>query len=334
MKKIKILLWVMVLCLGSMGLVLAGCGDTTSENTKIILSEVTHSVFYAPQYVALNLGYFQEEGLEVELINGGGADKVMTSVISGEAEIGLAGPEATIYGYLEGNPNHSVIFAQLTQRDGAFLVSREKIDSFSWDMLKGKYVIGGRVGGVPEMTFEYVLKQQGIDIVKDLTLDTSISFALTPGAFTGGTGDYVTLFEPTASNIEKQGLGYVVASIGEMSGYVPYTAYFANKDYMAENPQVIQSFTNAVYKGQQYCMTHTAAEIAEVVAPSFPDTDVALLTDAIARYMSIDAWCSDPIMEESSLEALEVIMESAGELDRRPVYEDIVDNSFAEEAMK
>ena len=311
-----------------------GACTSTGESTKIVLSEVTHSVFYAPQYVALNLGYFKDEGLNVELINGGGADKVMTSVISGEAQIGLAGPEAAVYVYNQGNPNYSIVFAQLTQRDGSFLVSRNKLKFFSWDLLKGKYIIGGRVGGVPEMTFEHVLKQQGIDITKDITLDTSIAFALTAGAFTGGTGDFVTLFEPTASQLEQQGQGYVVASIGENSGYIPYTAYFASKEYIESNPEVIQKFTNAIYRGQQYCATHTAEEIARIVLTSFPDTDLAILTSSIARYMSIDAWCTDPIMEEESLNALLEIMEEAGELDSRPVYENMVDINFAEKAMK
>lgn len=318
----------MLMCFG-----ISGC-TSTAENTKIVLSEVTHSVFYAPQYVAINLGYFEEEGLDIELINGGGADKVMTSVISGEAQIGLAGPEAAVYVYNQGNPNYSIVFAQLTQRDGAFLVSRSKIDNFSWDMLKGKYVIGGRVGGVPEMTFEHVLALKGIDKSKDITLDTSIAFALTAGAFTGGTGDFVTLFEPTASSLEQQGQGYVVASIGENSGYIPYTAFFASKEYIEANPEIIQKFTNAIYKGQQYCATHTAEEIASVVLPSFPDTDMAILTSSIARYMSIDAWCTDPIMEEESLNALLEIMEEAGELDARPVYSDMVDTEYATKAIK
>lgn len=334
MKNLKKGLLLILLASLSLGLVLCASGCKEKTNNVITLSEVTHSVFYAPQYVAINLGYFQEEGLEIELINGGGADKVMTSVISGEAQIGLAGPEAAIYVYLEGNKNYSVVFAQLTQRDGAFLVSREKINNFTWDMLKGKYVIGGRVGGVPEMTFEYVLAQKGIDKVKDITLDTSISFAMTAGAFTGGTGDFVTLFEPTASTLEKQGQGYVVASIGESSGYVPYTAYFASKEYIAANPDIIQAFTNAVYKGQQYCQTHTAAEIAAVVAPSFPDTDMEILTSSIARYMEIDAWCTDPIMEQESLNALLNIMKSAEELSGTPSYEDMVNTDFAKKAMK
>ena len=319
---------IVLMCFG-----ISGC-TSTAENTKIVLSEVTHSVFYAPQYVAINLGYFEEEGLDIELINGGGADKVMTSVISGEAQIGLAGPEAAVYVYNQGNPNYSIVFAQLTQRDGAFLVSRSKIDNFSWDMLKGKYVIGGRVGGVPEMTFEHVLALKGIDKSKDITLDTSIAFALTAGAFTGGTGDFVTLFEPTASSLEQRGQGYVVASIGENSGYIPYTAFFASKEYIEANPEIIQKFTNAIYKGQQYCATHTAEEIASVVLPSFPDTDMAILTSSIARYMSIDAWCTDPIMEEESLNALLEIMEEAEELDARPVYSDMVDTEYATKAIK
>ena len=306
--------------------------EKSTENekpVKITLSEVAHSVFYAPQYVALELGFFEEEGLEVDLINGNGADKVMTSVISGEAQIGLAGPEACIYLYNQGKENHGVIFGQLTKRDGSFLVGREKEENFTWENLRGKEVIGGRKGGVPEMTLEYVLSQNGVKPHEDVTIDTSVQFALMAGAFTGGQGDYVALFEPTASMVEQEGKGYVLTSIGKDSGEIPYTAYFCSKEYMAENPDVIQKFTNAVYKGQKWVMEHTPEEVAEYMQPYFTDSSLEILTKVAQRYKDIDAWCTDPVMTEESLERLQVVMENAGELEKRADYNAIVNNEFA-----
>jgi len=300
---------------------------------KITLSEVAHSVFYAPQYVALELGFFEEEGLEVDLINGNGADKVMTSVISGEAQIGLAGPEACIYLYNQGKENHGVIFGQLTKRDGSFLVGREKEENFKWENLRGKEVIGGRKGGVPEMTLEYVLAQNGVKPHEDVMIDTSVQFALMAGAFTGGQGDYVALFEPTASMVEQEGKGYVLTSIGEDSGEIPYTAYFCSKEYMAENPEVIQKFTNAVYKGQKWVMEHTPEEVAEYMQPYFTDSSLEILTKVAQRYKDIDAWCKDPVMTEEALERLQVVMENAGELEKRADYNAIVNNDFAKTSM-
>ena len=222
---------------------LTGCGSGGA--TTVRLNEVTHSVFYAPQYVAMSLGFFADEGLDVELTNGGGADKVMTAVVSGSADIGLAGPESCIYIYNQGKDDHPVIFAQLTKRDGSFLVGRTG-GSFSWEDLRGATVIGGRKGGVPEMTLEYVMKQNGVVPQVDAVVDTSVQFNMMAGAFTGGQGDYVTLFEPTATEVEQAGHGYVLCSIGEASGEIPYTAYFASQSYMAAHPDVVQGFTNAL----------------------------------------------------------------------------------------
>ncbi|MBQ5320550.1 MAG: ABC transporter substrate-binding protein [Oscillospiraceae bacterium] len=320
-------------CLSLLAVILCGC-SRTKENGVITLtvSEVAHSVFYAPQYAAIALGYFEEEGLNIELINGNGADKVMTSVLSGEADIGLAGPEAAIYVYLEGKEDHAVVFSQLTKRDGSFLVSREPIENFSFDLLKGKYIIGGRAGGVPLMTLEYVLKQNGLYPGKDLTVDSSVQFAMMAGAFTGGTGDFVTLFEPTASAVVSEGKGYIVASIGEESGEIPYTAYFANKSFLSENPETVQKFTNAITKGQKWVATHSAAEIAEVIASFFPDTDLPLLTKAMQSHIDIDAWNTDSVMEKQAFDRLQDVMTEAGELDKRVDFEALVDNSFAQKA--
>ena len=313
---------------------LSGCASSEGgeEVTKLRLSEVTHSVFYAPQYVAMSQGFFAEEGLEIELLNGGGADKVMTSVLTGEVEIGLAGPEACIYVLLEGREDSPKIFAQLTKRDGSFLVGRSDED-FSWENLRGKTIIGGRKGGVPEMTLEYVMKQNGVEPHVDAVVDTSVQFNMMAGAFTGGNGDYVTLFEPTATEVELAGQGYILCSIGEESGEIPYTAYFASGSYMEAHPDVIQRFTNAIARGQKWIMEHTDEEVAEAIAPYFPDTSVEVLTQVTARHRSIGAWNETPVMEQEALERLETVMEAAGELEQRVVFEELVDNSYAENAI-
>lgn len=306
---------------------------TTNEQVelqKITVSEVTHSIFYAPQYVAMNLGFFEEEGLEVELINGGGADNVMTAVLSNQVDIGFAGPEAAVYVYNEGKEDYAEVFAQVTKRDGSFLVAREKTDNFAWTDLKGKHVLPGRKGGVPYMTFEYVLKKNGIDIVNDLNLDTSISFDAMNSSFVGGTADYVTSFEPAASQLEKEGAGYIVAAVGSATEEIPYTAYFAKKSYIEENSDIIQKFTNALYKGQVWVNEHTPEEIAESTLASFPDSDKELLTKAIANYKEIDVWNTTPVMTEESFNLLQEVIVEAGELETVAPFDKVVNNSFAE----
>ena len=308
----------------------AGC-EKQEETTVIRLSEVTHSVFYAPLYAAMKLGFFEEEGLEVELTNGGGADKVMTAVLADQVDIGLAGPEACIYVLLEGREDYPVVFAQLTKRDGSFIVGRTD-GEFKWDDLRGKTIIGGRKGGVPEMTLEYVMKQNGVIPNVDAVVDTSVQFNMMAGAFTGGNGDYVALFEPTATEVELEGKGYILASLGQESGEIPYTAFFASKSYIAENADTVQSFTDAIARAQKWVAEHSAAEIAEAVADQFPDTDLDVLTIVAQRYKDIDAWSTDPVMTKESLERLETVMEEAGELSARVEFERLVDNSFAEKA--
>ena len=326
MKKLIALILVVLMSLG----VLSACGEKTEELKKITLSEVAHSVFYAPQYAALKLGFCEEEGLEIELINGGGADKVMTSVLTGEAQIGFAGPEACIYVLLEGHEDAPKVFAQMTNRDGAFLVGRTDED-FSWENLRGKTIIGGRKGGVPEMTLEYVMRQNGVIPHEDAVVDTSVQFNMMGGAFTGGNGDYVTLFEPTATEVEQAGQGYILTSIGQESGEIPYTAYFASQTYMKENSDLVQRFTNAIAKGQKWVQEHTPQEIAASIAHQFPDTDVNVLATVAQRYKEIDAWNTTPVMEQEALERLETVMEQAGELKRSDwvVFEELVDNSYA-----
>ena len=300
-----------------------------SETVKITLNEVAHSIFYAPMYVAIEEGYFEEEGIDLELVCGFGADKTMTAVISGEADIGFMGSEASIYTYAEGATDYVVNFAQLTQRAGNFLVAREEMPDFTWDDLKGHLVLGGRKGGMPEMVFEYILKENGIDPETDLEINQNIDFGSTAAAFSEGQGDFTVEFEPGATTLESEGKGYVVASLGEDSGYVPYTAFSAKKSYIDNNPEIIQGFTNALQKGMDYVQEHTPEDIASVIEPQFPETDLETITTIVTRYYEQDTWKSNLIFEQSSFELLQDILESAGELEERVPYDDLVTTQFA-----
>ena len=310
---------------------LSGCSSKNDLQT-VRLCEVTHSIFYAPQYAAMELGYFEEEGIEIELSNGGGADKVMSAVLSDSMDIGLAGPEACIYVYNEGNDDYPQVFAQLTKRDGSMLVGRTEQPDFTWQSLKGSHILPGRKGGVPYMAFEYALKENGLDPAADLLLDTSVQFDNMTGAFLGGTADYVTVFEPAASSLQAEGKGYIVAAVGDAVGDLPYTAYFAKSSYMEENPELIQGFANAVAKGEAWVKTHSAKEVAKLVAPHFADTDLELLTSAVENYQKVGAYCETPAMSEEGFERLQTVMESAGELSQRAAFDAVVNNTFAEKA--
>ena len=316
--------------------VFAAKRDGTEEKlTKVTLNEVAHSIFYAPQYVAIEEGYFEEEGLDLTLVTGFGADKVLTALISGEADIGFMGAEASIYACQEGATDPAVNFAQLTQRAGNFLVAREEMPDFKWEDLKGKKVLGGRKGGMPEMVFEYILKKNGIDPQKDLTIDQSIDFGSTAAAFTGDdSAAYTVEFEPSATILEKEGAGHVVASLGEASGYVPYTSYSAKVSYMEENPEIIQKFTNALQKGMNYVQIHTPEEIAEVIAPQFKETDIDTITTIVKRYYDQDTWKENLIFKKDSFELLQDILEDAGELGERAEYEELVQTEYAKNAVK
>lgn len=296
---------------------------------KVKVAEVTHSIFYAPQYVAHALGYFEEEGLDVEIILAAGADKVTAAVLSGDVEIGFCGSEATIYVYNNGEKDYLVTFAGLTKRDGSFIVSREKYDNFTLNNLKGKTIIGGRIGGMPEMTLEWTLKEAGLDVKSNLTIDTSIAFASMSGAFIGGTGDFVSLFEPNALQIEKQGYGYVVASLGELGGVVPYTAYNARKSYIEQNPDVIKSFTKATQKGLDYVHSHNSSEIADVIIKYFPDTSRTDLEKIIERYKNIDSWFDTTYITEDNFNHIQEIAKNAGQLDNFAPFDKLVNNDYA-----
>lgn len=330
-------LFAMILCIVISMVFALGCSTDTSDSNnptmqKVVLNEVAHSIFYAPMYVAIEEGYFEEEGIDLELVTGFGADKVMTAVISGEAQIGFMGSESSIYAYNEGAGDYVVNFAQLTQRAGNFLVAREKMDDFEWEDLKGTDVLGGRKGGMPQMVFEYILKQNGIDPAKDLNINQNIDFGSTAAAFSEGQGDYTVEFEPHATALESEGKGYVVASLGEDSGYVPYTAFSAKKSYIEANPDIIQGFTNALQKGMDFVQVHTPAEIAEVIAPQFAETDVETITTIITRYYDQDTWTDNLVFKEASFDLLQDILDEAGELSKRTPYEDLVTTEFAAKA--
>ncbi len=359
-----------------------GEGDKKEEKeelTKITLNEVAHSIFYAPQYVAIEKGYFKEEGIDLNLVTGFGADKVMAAVLSGDVEIGFMGSESSIYAYQQGANDKVINFAQLTQRAGNFLVSREKMPEFQWEDLKGKEILGGRKGGMPEMVFEYILKEKGqragnflvsrekmpefqwedlkgkeilggrkggmpemvfeyilkekgMDPDKDMSIDRSIDFGSTAAAFSGGQGDFSVEFEPSATALEKEGAGYVVASCGVESGYVPYTAYSARESYIKENSKILQGFTNALQKGMDYVNSHTPEEIAGIIQPQFKESDLETITTIVKRYQEQNTWKENLIFEKESFELLEDILDSAGELKERVPYQELVNTDFAEKA--
>ncbi len=292
--------------------------------TDIKVAEVAHSIFYAPQYVALHNGYFEDEGLDVEIILTAGADKVTAAVLSGDVDIGFSGSEATIYVYNQGEKDYLKTFAQLTQKDGSFIVSRKKIDNFTLNDLKGKYIIGGRIGGMPEMTLEYILTKNGIDPKSDLTIDTSVAFAAMQGAFIGGTGDFVSLFEPNATQVEKQGYGYIVASLGELGGVIPYTSYSAKISFIEKNEKIIESFTKAIQKGLDFVHNNNSETIANIIVKEFPDTSIEDLIITIDQYKKTDTWPKTTDFTEESFNHMQNIMENANQLEKRVDYDDLI----------
>ncbi|CAM3053078.1 ABC transporter substrate-binding protein [Clostridium sporogenes] len=317
----------------------AGCNnkdDNKKNLTKVRLNEVVRSVFYAPMYVAINEGIFEEEGIEIDLSTGQGADKTMQQVLSKSADIGFCGPEQVIYIYNQKREDYPVLFAQLTQSDGSFLVGRKKEENFKWESLKGKKIIGGRPGGMPEMALEYVLKSHGINPKSDVDLITNIAFTATAGAFKSGTGDYAALFEPTASMLEKENAGHIVASIGESAGNIPYTCYFSTKSYMEKNPETIQKFTNAIYKAQKWIDKHTEEEIAKAIISFFPGAKEDILVDVIKNYKKINSFANTPTLKEENLNKLMDIIQSYDKelIPTRPEFNKIVNTKFSKEAEK
>ncbi|HZG74146.1 MAG TPA: ABC transporter substrate-binding protein [Chondromyces sp.] len=306
----------------------------TTETKKIRVAEVTRSIFYAPQYIALEKGFFKEEGLDVELKTTWGGDKTMTAILSGGTDIGLVGSETSIYVYARGSNDPVINFAQLTQTDGTFLVAREKVENFDWSQLKGADFLGQRKGGMPQMVGEYVLKQHGIDPHKDLNLIQNVDYANIPNAFASGTGDYVQLFEPTASIFEKEGKGYIVASFGETSGHVPYTTFMAKQSYLKENKETVEKFTRAIYKAQQWLESHTPEETAKVIQPYFEDTELDIIEKVVERYQQQGSFATNPILDKEEWNNLQNIMKEAGELPKEIDYHTLVNTDIAEKATK
>ena len=329
MKKIIIgFITLLVIALISYLLFFTNKENKDNDLVKVKVAEVAHSVFYAPQYIAIKKGYFKDEGIDIDLTLTPGADKVTAAVLSGDVQIGFCGSEASIYVYNSGRKDYIKTFASLTQRDGSFIVSREKIDNFTLDNLKGKYIIGGRVGGMPEMTLEYTLKQNGINL-NDLTIDTSVEFASMASAFISGTGDFVTLFEPNATQVENEGYGYVVGYVGEYGGKVPYTSYNALSSYIKNNKDTVQKFTNAINKGLDYVAKTDPEKIAKEVIDFFPDITINELTKMIQRYKDNDAWKKNTYFSEEEFNHLQDIMIEAKELEKKVPYNELVDTSFS-----
>lgn len=326
-KKLGLLLIIIVLILATCAIISINKKDD-SNLKQVTVAEVAHSIFYAPQYVASSLGYFEEEGLDVEIVLTSGADNVMASVLSGDVDIGFSGSEATIYVYNGGENDYVMTFAGLTQKDGSFLVSREKYDNFTLDDLKGKTVIGGRTGGMPEMTFEWALRQNGIDPKKDVNIDTSVAFAAMEGAFIGGNGDFVTLFEPNATSVVKNGFGHIVAYVGELGGNVPYTAYNARKSYIENNKDVIEKFTRAINRGLEYVSNHSARDVAKIINGHFPDTSLNDMEIIVNRYKEGEAWKKNITITEEEWLHIQDIMMASLQLDDYVEYDKLIFDEF------
>lgn len=323
--------YITLLCLTA--LILSACGAGEESKTSIKLAEVTRSVFYAPQYVALEQGFFKEEGLDVELQTTWGGDKTMTTLLSDGADVALVGAETSMYVYGQESKDYAVNFAQLTQTDGTFLVSKEPQPDFEWDDLKDSTFLGQRKGGMPQMVGEYVIKQHGIDPHNELNLLQNVDFANIPGAFASGDSDYVQLFEPTASVFEKEGKGHVIASFGEGSGQVPYTVFMAKSSFIEEDEEAIKKFTRAIYKAQQWVEEHSGEEIAEVIEPYFEDTDLGILATSMERYKGQNSFATNPILSEEGWNHLQEMMDEAGELPDDVPYEELVNTNIADDVM-
>lgn len=337
MKKKHLTLFSLLISAFLMSTIFVGCKKSTSGDiVKVKLNEVTRSIFYAPFYAAVNEGFFKEEGLEIELTTGEGADKTMQQVLSGSVDIGFSGPEQVLYIYNQKREDYPIVFGQLTQKDGSFLVSRKEETNFKWEDLKGKVVLGGRPGGMPQMALEYVLRNHGLEPNKDMEMITNIAFSAVTGAFKGGTAEYAALFEPNASLLKKDNTGYIVASVGAAAGVIPYTCYYATKSYIEKNPQIIEKFTRALYKGQIWVQKHSEAEIAKSIKSFFPGTDEALIAQVVKNYKDIDAYAPNLVLKEENMNRLMDIIQSYKTeiLPERPPYDKIVNNSFAEKAVK
>lgn len=332
MKKSKTKIVFYIICISLLSFILCSCSNNDT-NKRVKLNEVTRSIFYCPQYLAIELGYFKEENISIDLTTSNGSDKTMTSILSSQSDIGLAGPETAIYVYNQGRTNFGVLFAQLTKRDGSLIVGHDQ-DDFSWNDLYGKKVISGRKGGLPEMTLNYILKNNGLIKSQDLEVLTNIQLDLVGTAFTKSMADYVCLFEPTASIIQKEKKGFILKPIGKEMQEIPYTCYCCSKQYLKENPETIERFTNAIYKAQIFIKNSPPEQIAEIIKNYFPDTEIDILISSIQNYLDYDVWSSTPIISKSSFELLKKIIYESDQLNSDVEFEKIVNNSFSEKSVQ
>ena len=326
MKKVIISLIILIIIV--FGLVLTFNNRSKNNNLQHVkVAEVAHSAFYAPWYVALEKGYFKDVGLDIEVILTSGANNVVAAVLSNDVNIGFCGPEATIYIYNEGEKDYIKTFSGLTKRDGQFIVSRKKVDNFSVKDLINKEVLAGRIGGMPELNFENALRNSNID-VKDVNINTTVEFGALSGAFISGIGDYVNLFEPNATSLERMGFGYVVGSVGELSGEMPYTAFNARSSYIKDNQDIIEKFTNAIARGLKFVSENNSDTIANVIINQFPDTSINDMINIIERYKESDSWLLTPNISEESFKNLEDIMIRSGQLDDYVEFNDLIVNYY------
>lgn len=329
MKKFAIFL---ALIVGSISVLFAGCGGSN----VIRVNEVTHSIFYAPFYAAINLGYMEEERIEIDLTNGGGSDQSMTALLSGSADMALLGPETAVYVVGEGAKNAPVIVGQLTKRDGSLLVGRTNETNFNWSNLAGKEIIGGRRGGSPAMSLQYAVEKAGNTVgtaPEQCNINLDVAFNLVVGAFEAGQGDYCTMFEPTASEYVAAGKGYIVAAVGQASGEVPFTCFMAMQSYLNKNQSKVEGFLRAVTRAYNYLISATDQEIIDALKPSFSTTTDEIIVSAVRNYIDFDMWKSTPVMNKADFERLQDVMQNAGELQKRINFEDVVNNTYAEKVI-
>ncbi|MCL2311430.1 MAG: ABC transporter substrate-binding protein, partial [Firmicutes bacterium] len=264
------------------------------KTDKIRVCEVTRSLFYAPQYVAISEGFFSEQGLNIEITTGGGSDKVMAAVLSGHIDIGLAGPESCIYVNDQGYKDKIKIFAQLTKKDAFFLISKYPIKNFKFKDLIGCTIIAGRKGGMPYISLVQILRKNNIEPGRDVTLDTSVNPEIAHTSFINGRAEFATLLEPTASTVVKQEKGYFATSMAEHCSEIPYTVYFAKESYIINNPKIIKKFTNAIASAQKWVYSNTAEQTALSISKFFPNIDFDLLVSCIKKYKDAKNWSDTP----------------------------------------